>query len=275
MAGPLKPRLVSVGSADVAVMRLGRPDAPPLVLVHGFSGDMMTWQFNIAALARDFHVVALDLPGHGGSSGARGIGHWRVMIGWLVEALSALGLRRAHLVGHSLGGRLVLGAAEEGFAASSVTLVACAGISPSYDYDFLCALSRIGTLDEARACARRLFGTAPVDIDRFARSLLAKLSDKAAQDHLDLFLAHNFVEGKLLPAVPIAWGRVAAPIQFIWGADDTIVAMPPADWLPPGAPRHLLPESGHLPHMAAADTVNRLIADFALAAERKALCPAT
>lgn len=275
MAGPLKPRMVPVGGADVAVLRLGRPAAPPLVLVHGFSGDMMTWQYNIAALARDFHVTALDLPGHGASSGARGIGHWRVMIDWLAETLEVLGIARAHLVGHSLGGRLVLGVAEAGFQAASVTLIACAGISPSYDYDFLCALSRIGSLDEARACARRLFGEAPIDIDRFARSLLAKLSDRQAQDHLDLFLAHNFADGKLLPATPIDWDRVTAPIQFIWGEDDSIVAMPPADWLPKNAPRHLLPAVGHLPHMAAADRVNRLVADFALAAEGRVLCPAS
>lgn len=40
----------------------------PLVLVHGFGGDLNNWMFNHEALAAGRRVIALDLPGHGEST---------------------------------------------------------------------------------------------------------------------------------------------------------------------------------------------------------------
>ncbi|MBV8653363.1 MAG: alpha/beta fold hydrolase, partial [Alphaproteobacteria bacterium] len=42
--------------------------SPPVVLIHGFGGDLDNWLFNIDALAEVATVYALDLPGHGRSA---------------------------------------------------------------------------------------------------------------------------------------------------------------------------------------------------------------
>lgn len=78
---------------------------PPLLLVHGAGGTHMHWP---AALRRlpDWNVYALDLPGHGKSTGpgrASIAGYCDAVYGFV----QALGLARVVLAGHSMGGAIV------------------------------------------------------------------------------------------------------------------------------------------------------------------------
>ncbi|GGF24010.1 hypothetical protein GCM10011611_32630 [Aliidongia dinghuensis] len=261
--GRLKPEYVQVDGAEIGLLRMGSPDRPPVLLVHGFSGDMLTWQFNVAPLARDRHVVAIDLPGHGLSSAAPGIGPWRDMAHWLARAIGTLGLDRPHLIGHSLGGRLALGVVElDLIEARSLTLISCAAISPEHDYGFLKRLSEVSSLDEATACSRHLFGGAAIDVTRFARGLLAKIAVPEARAAMAEFLRQNFDACCTMDVMPTDWRRISCPLQLIWGHDDQVVPLPGPAWLPTDAPIHLLDAVGHLPHLAAADWVNALLGDF-------------
>jgi len=86
----------------------GDPEAPPLVCVHGVTGHARRFE----RLARErwtrhFHVVAPDLRGHG-RSGVDPPWDFATHVADLVETTGALGIDRAHWVGHSFGGRLVL-----------------------------------------------------------------------------------------------------------------------------------------------------------------------
>jgi pimeloyl-ACP methyl ester carboxylesterase len=266
--GRLKPERILVDGAEIGLLRMGAPDRSPVLLVHGFSGDMLTWQFNLAPLARDHHVIAIDLPGHGLSSAAPGIGPWRAMVDWLARLVDALGLERPHLIGHSLGGRLTLGLVEQGLVeARSLSLISCAGISPDHDYDFLERLSRVATIEDATACARHLLGGAKLDPDWFARTMHAKLIEQDTRLAMAEFLKRNFAEGRLLPTVPTDWSHVPCPLQLIWGRDDRIVPLPGPEWLPADRPIHLLDAVGHLPHLAAPDRVNALLGHFLRAAD--------
>lgn len=58
-------KFVDVGGAETRCILAGREDAPPLILVHGLSLTADIWTRNIDALARDFRVAAIDMPGHG------------------------------------------------------------------------------------------------------------------------------------------------------------------------------------------------------------------
>jgi pimeloyl-ACP methyl ester carboxylesterase len=81
-------------------------DATPLVLVHGAGGNLMHWPAELRRLP-GHTVYALDLPGHGKSSG-RG----RAEIGAYAEVVrgftEALGLKPFVLAGHSMGGAIAL-----------------------------------------------------------------------------------------------------------------------------------------------------------------------
>ena len=83
----------------------GPRDAPAIVLVHGFSASLHTWDAWIADLKRDYRVIALDLPGHGltncTAADEVGIDQFVATIDTLT---TTLGVERFTLAGNSMGG---------------------------------------------------------------------------------------------------------------------------------------------------------------------------
>ena len=83
-------------------------DGPVLLLIHGIAGTLENWQAVIETLARQYTVVAPDLPGHGGSAPSAGDYSLGALATGLRDLLIALGHERATLVGHSLGGGIAM-----------------------------------------------------------------------------------------------------------------------------------------------------------------------
>ena len=85
----------------------GPRGAPVLLLVHGSGASLFTWEGWARALAQDFRVVSLDLPGHG-LTGPHPLGRYGVddHVAVLEALRAALGLERVHLAGNSLGGHV-------------------------------------------------------------------------------------------------------------------------------------------------------------------------
>ena len=84
---------------DLHAVSQGR--GPRVVLVHGFTQTRESWHAVTDLLAADHEVVAVDVPGHGGSSGVRADL-------WTGADLLATTVGPATYVGYSMGGRLVL-----------------------------------------------------------------------------------------------------------------------------------------------------------------------
>jgi pimeloyl-ACP methyl ester carboxylesterase len=78
------------------------------VLVHGFGADLNAWMFNQPALAETRRVVAIDLPGHGGSVKEVGAGDAAFFATAASDAIAALAIDRFHLAGHSMGGAIAI-----------------------------------------------------------------------------------------------------------------------------------------------------------------------
>jgi pimeloyl-ACP methyl ester carboxylesterase len=107
VAGEVLPEPVvgvtQVGSHDASWLSWGDTTRPTIVLLHGGAAHAWWWWFTAALLSDDFHVIALDLSGHGSSG-------WRIQYtyaGWVEEVLAvALPDERARpvVVGHSMGG---------------------------------------------------------------------------------------------------------------------------------------------------------------------------
>ena len=85
---------------------------PTLVLVHGWALDHCLWDGQVPWLSKTHRVVTLDLAGHGGSGRARA--QWTMnAFGQDVQAVvEAVGMNAVILVGHSMGGPVVLEAAR-------------------------------------------------------------------------------------------------------------------------------------------------------------------
>ena len=86
---------------------LGGAGKPPLVLLHGMLGSSRNWQTAGGDLAAHFHVLAPDLRNHGRSPHAETMSYEEMMADVLAW-LDAQGLRRAPLVGHSMGGKIAM-----------------------------------------------------------------------------------------------------------------------------------------------------------------------
>jgi pimeloyl-ACP methyl ester carboxylesterase len=104
-----------------ALYRAGRGQA--LVLLHGFMSTWRQWRPVLADLVPFFEVVAPTLAGHYGGPPYEESASTIAAAGDSTERLlDALGVRRAHLVGNSLGGTLALELAKRGRALSVVAL---------------------------------------------------------------------------------------------------------------------------------------------------------
>src|SRR5215207_6196578 len=81
---------------------------PPVVLVHGMVNSSRHWQAVALRLARHHTVIAPDLVGHGDSATPRGDYSLGAHAAVIRDLLSALGIERATVVGHSLGGGVAM-----------------------------------------------------------------------------------------------------------------------------------------------------------------------
>ena len=81
---------------------------PALVLIHGLTGSSTTWREVMPALAERFTVIAPDLLGHGESAKPRGDYSLGAFASGLRDLLVTLGVERATVVGHSLGGGVAM-----------------------------------------------------------------------------------------------------------------------------------------------------------------------
>lgn len=90
----------------LAALEWGEPDAPPLLAVHGWLDNAASFAALAPLLAKDFRVIALDMPGHGRSAHLpSGVMRYHVTdyVDHVLNAADALQLQRFHLLGHSLG----------------------------------------------------------------------------------------------------------------------------------------------------------------------------
>ena len=102
---------LKVDGNDVFCATGGRdfdPALPTTVFVHGASFDRTVWKLQARYFAwHGSNVLAVDLPGHGNSGGAP-LTTIEAMADWLTRVLDAAGVDQAALVGHSMGGQVVL-----------------------------------------------------------------------------------------------------------------------------------------------------------------------
>ena len=85
----------------------GKPDGDAMLLIHGSSASLHTWQPLIDRLGQDYRIITLDLPGHGLSGFRSGGSMDRTTLVEAVDALAThLKLDRFILGGNSLGGRI-------------------------------------------------------------------------------------------------------------------------------------------------------------------------
>jgi pimeloyl-ACP methyl ester carboxylesterase len=109
--------LLEVAGRSVYGYTGGRPvqaAATGVIFIHGAQHDHSVWILQSRYLAHHGHaVLALDLPGHGRSSGPA-LSSVEALADWVLETIAAAGFKTCHLVGHSMGSLVALEAAARG-----------------------------------------------------------------------------------------------------------------------------------------------------------------
>lgn len=258
---------VSVAGRTISYASLGEGDADPLLLVHGFGGDKNSWLFVQEPLSAERRAIAVDLPGHGASEKDVGAGSLAELAGVLTGFLDAMGIERAHVVGHSLGGAVAVAAAERApDRVRSLTLVASAGVGTRINAEFLRGFAAADTRKGLKPHLPTLFADdAPVN-----RSLVDDLLRYKRIDGVQQAL-HTLL-GTLLdgdtPALDVAplMAGIGVPVVAVWGEQDAVLPVGNTDALPPAVRTHRVDGAGHMAHMEAPAAVRAAVEEAIAAA---------
>lgn len=100
--------ITGASGASLYVEQLGSPEAPPVILVHGWAMDSTIWFYAKRDLSRRFRILCWDLPGMGRSTPATpsAIGLSEFALD-LKTVIGLAGSRKVVLVGHSIGGMTI------------------------------------------------------------------------------------------------------------------------------------------------------------------------
>jgi pyruvate dehydrogenase E2 component (dihydrolipoamide acetyltransferase) len=258
----------SVASIEAGGRRFAYHDQgagePPLVLIHGFGGDLGSWMFNQPALAETRRVIAIDLPGHGGSQKDVGDGSVASLAAAIGAAIDALGLARYHLAGHSLGGAVALAiAGARPQQVASLVLVASAGLGPEIDGGFLADFTAAERRKEMTGVAQMLFADPALVTRKLVEDMLRIKRIDGVTDAMRRIAARSFAQGR---QAEDTGGKSpdTVPTLVIWGGKDRIVPASHADKIS-GARKEIFPAAGHMVHAEAYAEVNRLIGEFCAA----------
>lgn len=104
-------KTVIVDDQRIAYLDVG--NGPPVILIHGFGGSMWQWEHQQQALAQDFRVLTLDLPGSGLSDKPDIEYRPDQLLDFVVGFMDAIQIPEATLVGNSMGAGLAIGMALE------------------------------------------------------------------------------------------------------------------------------------------------------------------
>jgi len=221
----------------VLVAEAGDENLPAVLLVHGLGNNAhRDWRATVPALTPKFRVALLDLPGFGASETLAQGYSFDGLAGALLEVTGRLGLKRFHLVGHSLGGAVSLYfAQQQPGLIDRLVLVDAAGILVKpvfvrYLLEANAAAYGIGSLDS-------VMGVLGPAIPGGAEGLLDLLED---QRGMGRYLVENpGIRGALFGNQIVADAAlglvehdfttairdVGAPTSIIWGVDDPVTPL--------------------------------------------------
>jgi pyruvate dehydrogenase E2 component (dihydrolipoamide acetyltransferase) len=259
-AGAPEPQLADTSIGPVRYFAAGPEDAPAVVLVHGFGGDLNNWMLVQQELADRFRTVALDLPGHGGSTKALPGPNPAELARAVAALMDALGIERAHLVGHSLGGAVAVAAAGR---ALSLTLVSPAGLGTEINQDYITGFIEARRGKQLRPVLEMLFADPSLVGRDMVETLLRAKRIDGVEAALRAIAAANFPEGRQSGSQREALAVLDVPVRVVWGREDAIIPAVHAEGLPPQIRVDLLDGAGHMAHLERAAEVSRAVAEQA------------
>jgi pimeloyl-ACP methyl ester carboxylesterase len=255
-------------------------EGPPIVLIHGMLNSSSHWQAVAQELAREHTVVAPDLIGHGDSAAPRGDYSLGAHAASIRDLLAAIGVDRATIVGHSLGG----GVAMQFFyqfpqRVERLVLISSGGlgreVSPLLRTAALPGMSlllsltihprMLGAIREpgARLRARRI--GVGVHLQAIARALRPLENAGARQAFLHTLRSVIDVHGQRVAATDRLDLLESMPTLIVWGERDHTIPIEHGRRAHAAIPHSFfatLPDAAHFPHLEDPDGLARVLRQF-------------
>lgn len=265
---------IAVGNHWIRTYQAGPHQASEaVVFIHGNPGSAADFTALVDQLGPPRRAIAFDLPDFGQSIAAPGFGHsQQEYADFIGQAFVALGIRRAHLVLHDLGGPIGLGwASRHTGQIASVTLINT-GVLAGYRWHRIARIWQTPLLGEIfqatvfRAAFRRIISTQePHGLPReFLDGMYDNYDRRTRRAVLGIYRDLRKV-GKSSKKLTPLLAAADLPALVIWGAGDPYLPASFADRQRsafPSAEVHILPASGHWPYIDDPPAVSALLTDF-------------
>ncbi|MDT5163839.1 MAG: hypothetical protein QOC88_733 [Mycobacterium sp.] len=250
-----------------------------LLLVHGMAGSSATWRAVIPELAKKYRVIAPDLLGHGESAKPRGDYSLGAFAAWLRDLLDELGIRRATVIGQSLGGGVAMQFTyQHRDYCKRLVLIGSGGLGPDLNW-VLRILSAPGTEFVLPVVAPQpvlnlgnklgsWLTSAGIRSPRAGEmwSAYCSLSDRPTrQAFLRTLRSVVDYRGQAVSALGKIHVSHGLPTLLIWGEQDRIIPVAhgyAAHDAVPGSRLEVLAGVGHFPHVEAPTAVVGILDDF-------------
>jgi pimeloyl-ACP methyl ester carboxylesterase len=251
-------RFVDVARLRLHVRITGPEAAPAIVMLHGLGASLHTWEAWAAGLP-EYRVIRFDLPGFGltGPDPTNDYSDAR-SVAVITALLDELGVPRASLVGHSLGGRIAWQfAAAHPERVDRLVLVSPDGFaSPGFEYGKAPQVPAIAALMRyalPRFVLRMNLEPGYADPSVVTDELLTRYHDLLRAPGVRGALLDRTRQIMLRDPAPILRG-IRAPVLLLWGDQDAMIPFRnSADYLSllPDSRLAPLPGVGHLPQEEA------------------------
>src|SRR5436309_12161487 len=253
---------------------------PPVVLIHGMINSSRHWEAVALRLAAAHTVIAPDLIGHGDSATPRGDYSIGAHAAVIRDVLAAIGIDRASVVGHSLGGgvamqffyqfpqrveRLVL-VSSGGLGHEVSPLLRVAALPGASALLALAAHERV--LDALDAGGERLRArgrSKGVYLQAVARALRPLQQPGAREAFVHTLRSVIDVRGQRVSATDRLYLLAGMPTLIVWGERDNTIPLEhgrAAHETIPDSRFATLPRAAHFPHLEDPDGLSEVLLEF-------------
>jgi pimeloyl-ACP methyl ester carboxylesterase len=251
--------MISLADWRLHVRDSGPRDAPALILVHGFGSSLQTWDAWAQGLGASHRVIRFDLPGSGLSLPDPAADYSDARSVELVLALmDRLGLARASIGGHSIGGRIAWTfASRRPERVDRLVLVAPDGFaSPGFEYGkapHVPGLLGVMRYVLPKALLRMNLKPAYADPTTVSDALIDRYDDLIRAPGARQALLDRMRQTVLVDPRPLL-ATIRAPTLLVWGERDAMIpSANAADYLKalPRARLVSIAGAGHVPQEEA------------------------
>jgi abhydrolase domain-containing protein 6 len=240
----------------------------PIVMLHGFGGEKDNWNRFSKKLTNDYRLIIPDLPGHGDSVHDMSLNYGiEEQAKRLKQFLDALGVKKAHLVGNSMGGAIAL---RYAFlypqSVLSLTLIDSAGaVKTPSEFDAMVKATGknpfvgIQNARDYTNMMKYLFVKPPY-LPGFVIDVL--VAEKAKRQALEQKMFRDIMADMDQTGT---LSSIRSPTLIVWGAQDKVIHLDNAEFLHQkiaGSRKEVLEGVGHCPMIEKPDVAAELYRTF-------------